>query len=280
MESAEEGYQLKAEQVALSLQPLGLAEVPVAFFNAYEDSPEALHWFLLERIDGMRNTFRERLRAIAANAASLLENFDREQVQEVIRHAGTMLRTWIEQHRAVPQLPAHVQDSLMQEISRTYASTIRASVRREGEWVNLSYSHYLGYGARRLAALALEPAVNGFGEICRTLQANPDYAEASNLIAQADRTLSDAYEELLRKAQILGQTAFRQELKADIAFWVECDSEWGQGPGYRNRIADRTDRWFHQERAQELEVQLWSIIEKEWQGVLVGSLLFHDESEE
>lgn len=67
----------------------------------------------------MRNTFRVRRRGIAADAASLLENFDREQVQEVIRHAGTMLRTWIEQNRDVPQLPANVQDSLMEEISRS-----------------------------------------------------------------------------------------------------------------------------------------------------------------
>jgi transcriptional regulator with XRE-family HTH domain len=281
VESTEEGYELKAEQVALSLQPLGLADIPVAFFNAYEDSPDSLHRLLLERVRVMRDAFRNRLRAIAADAASLLENFEREQVQEVIRHAGTMLHTWIEQNRAVPQLPSHVQDSLMDEISRTYASTIRASVRREGEWVNLSYSHHLGYGSRRLAALALEPAVNGFAQICRTLQANPDYVEAASLIAQADRTLSNAYEELLRKVQLLGQTAFRQELKNDIAFWVECDSEWGQGPGYRNRIADRNNRWFSQERAQELETQLWSIIDKEWRDVLGGvGLLFEDDREE
>lgn len=68
--------------------------------------------------------------------------------------------------------------------------------------MNLSYSHHLGYGSRRLAALALEPAVNGFGQMCRTLQANPDYVESANLIAQADRMLSDSYEELLRKVQL------------------------------------------------------------------------------
>lgn len=147
--------------------------------------------------------------------------------------------------------------------------------------MNLSYSHHLGYGSRRLAALALEPAVNGFSQICRTLQANPDYVEAANLIAQADRMLSDSFEELLRKVQLLGQTAFRQELKNDIAFWVECDSEWGQGSGYRNRIAARNDRWFSQERAQELEAQVWSIIDKEWRDVLAGvSLLFDDDSED
>lgn len=52
VDSADEGYQPKAEQAAHVLQPLGLADVAVTFFNAYEDSPETLHQFLLERVEG------------------------------------------------------------------------------------------------------------------------------------------------------------------------------------------------------------------------------------
>lgn len=120
------------------------------------------------------------------------------------------------------------------QLARAYASTVRATVRREGEWPNLSYPHHLGYGARRLAALALR-AVTGFSELFRTLLGDEEYTEAWDLVSQAERALTSSYDELLRKVQLMGQTIFRQELKTDITSWEQCDSEWRQAPGYRNR---------------------------------------------
>lgn len=277
VESVEDGYGLKAEQICLSLQPLRLENMAVEFFDARQDSPERLRTFLVARLDAVRAIARHRLIDITESARSVLANHEREQVQEVVRQAGSMLRGWTGQNTGLRPLNERVQDSLMQQIALAYASTIRATVRREGEWANLSYSHHLGFGARRLAVLSLGQSVNGFTELCKAMMATPHYTEARELIAQAERVLSDSYEELLRKVQIMGQTAFREELKVDIAFWVECSSEWGQGPGYRNRIAERNERWFGAEPRKALEKELWSMIEKEWRGALARVNALFDE---
>jgi transcriptional regulator with XRE-family HTH domain len=268
VETVEEGYELKGEQVGLSMQPLGLENMAVEFFNAHQDPPERLRRFLITRLLAARAGVRQRLNDITESARSVLANHEREQVQEVVRQAGRMLRSWTTQNSNRRPLNAHVQDSLMEQIARAYASTIRATVRREGEWANLSYSHHLGFGARRLAAMSLGPAVSGFTDLCKTMAETPDYTEARELISQAERVLSDSYEDLLRKVQIMGQTSFRDALKVDIAFWVECSSEWGQGPGYRNRVAERNARWFAEDPRQELEGQLWAMIDKEWHSAL------------
>ena len=105
----------------------------------------------------------------------------------------------------------HAQRPICVQIA--YASTVRATVRREGEWHNLSYGHHLGYGARRLAVVALEPLVEKFKAITETMQENPEYAEAKGLVEQARQVLESAFEGSLRKAQIMGQTAFKEALK-------------------------------------------------------------------
>lgn len=278
VETAEEGYELKGEQIAMALEPLGLRNLPAEFYNAFQDEPARLRGFLAERIGRVRDTFRVRLTEIIADARSLLANHEKAQAQEVLRAAANMLGSWASQNAPVPKLEGHVHDSLMQQIAQAYASTVRASVRREGEWQNLSYSHHLGYGARRLAASALGKRVESFSEHCATLAGNPDYSEAVHLIQQADRVLKSSFEDLLRKIQLMGQTAFKDELKSDSTFWQACENEWGRGPGYKVRVSGHNTSWFTAEQRLELEGELRSLIEREWSQTLRRvTALFKDE---
>ena len=268
VDTVEEGYELKGEQISMALQPLGLQNLAVGFFNAHQDDPMRLRAFLTERISKSRQAIRARLHEITTNAQALLLNHEQEQTQEVLRHAAVMLHTWTTQHAVLHTLTQNVQDSLITELSRASASTIRAAVRREGEWRNFSYSHHLGHGARRIAVLTLGTTVEGFSELCKTMAANPEYLEAKDLITQSERVLILSYDEMLRKLQLMGQTSFRDELKVDTDFWNQCKNE--SGTGYRDRVTGRNSEWFKAESRQTLENELRSLIEREWQAALAN----------
>ena len=45
------------------------------------------------------------------------------------------------------------------------------------------------------------------------MEGNPEYAEAKDLIQQAQRVLESAFEDLLRMVQLMGLIAFKDALK-------------------------------------------------------------------
>ena len=275
VEDVSEGYELKREQISMSLQPMGLEDLPISFFNSHQDDPELLKSFLLDRILLVRKNFRNKLFEVINSANGLLLNQEREQAQAVIRQAAAQLRAWTHQRSTPIKLNGHVQDSLVEQMQKAYAATVRATVNREGDWANLNYGHHLGFGARRLAVFSLEKLVDRFSDHCKTMQAVPDFDEANGLITQAERVMRSSYDDLLRKVQIMGQTRFKDELKLDKAFWTKCSDEWGQGPGYKNRVTDHNKDWFSDEDRLSLENELLFMIQREWDLILmkVNSLL-------
>lgn len=272
VETIEEGYELKGEQVGTALIPYRLGESPVFFFNALEDEPGLLRTFLRERVAHTRDEFRGQLDGVLARTRTLLDNAEQEQVQEVQREAGRLLATWIRQHPAPASIGGHVHDTLLDQIETAHASSVHAAIRREGEWRSLSYSHQLGHGARKLAVMALHNSVNGFSDMCGTLRAS--MPEAEELLSQAQGLMAASYEELLRKVQLTSLTLYQDQLRQDPQFWLDNAAEWGHGSGYRNRVLRRNRAWFQEQARQDLESQLNAVLHREWTALLdrVGSI--------
>jgi transcriptional regulator with XRE-family HTH domain len=264
VESADEGYDLKAEQASLALEPLGLHDLAIGFYNANEDTANQAQDFLISRLTEARRALRARTLAATNGAREVLKNHGEERVRAVLRDASETLHTWINANDSVPTVNAQVEESLLAQIQIAYAATVRAAVRREGEWAQLSYSHHIGYGARRIAVVALSKIVEQFTGHCRLLAATPRYTEAKELITQAERVLITSYEDLLRKTQLMGQTVFKDALKDDPAFWQACMHEWGLGPGYKSRVATHNREWFDNESRQKLQEELKALIDREW----------------
>jgi transcriptional regulator with XRE-family HTH domain len=275
-ESNEEGYELKGEQVSTALSPYALDQLPVEFFNSFADDPLRLKSFLVQQVESTRDGFRDQLRQILGNAEQLLANVERQQVIAVQREASRSIHAWLDDHVTPPSVAEHVHDTLMAEIRVAHASTLNAAVRREGEWYSLSYSHQLGFGARRLAVDSLRDWKMQFEGICTNLlKTHPD---ASELLEQALRLMDQAYEELLKKMQVAGAALYREELQRAQVLWMELSNEWGQGPGYRDRVARRQHTWFAEMDQAKVEQDILGVLNREWQTLRVRvSAIFDSE---
>ncbi len=279
VQSAEEGYEVKGEEVQLKLQPIGFDRLPVLFFNAAEDAPEQLQNFIRARITAVQEWERNGLREIIAGAKSMLENYEKDQAREAMAAAARRLTIWLNHNEAIPaQTKRHVQDSLLAAVRAAHPRTIYAAIVRDGDWWNLNYAHQLSHGARRIAAGIAEPKLQKFKEIAENLLQDDQFSDAHDLINQTVRTMDAGFDALVRKAQLVGQSIHSDEMTADTSFWKTCSGEWGTGAGYRDRINGHNQSWFEEENEGEADARVMQLVADSWLEVVatVRHLLAQD----
>ena len=264
-ESVDEGYLLKSEQAERNLQANGLPCVPIEFFNSREDDPQRLISFLLDQVNRLRKMNRRSLKEMIKGANALVQNHENEQVRAVQQQAATLLKNGLERHRQIASFTRRPEDSLLEAIQSAHPSSLRASIRRQGEWYNLDYSHQLSYGTRAMTANVVRPKLEAFKELANTLLDTTELQDASDLIQQSLRLLQSDSESLLNRSQLLGRTIYAEYLENDWDLWDTCENERGQG--YRNRVYMHHKEWFANHQ-HEIDAQANAVIEIGWQHVI------------
>ena len=49
---------------------------------------------------------------------------------------------------------------------------------------------------------------------------------------------------------------------------MELNSEWGRGPGYKVRIAQRQGSWFAEQPRIDIEGEILAVLQREWKALL------------
>jgi hypothetical protein len=222
-----------------------------------------------EKFIGMIMAYRDhhaaQISRLSAAVDRLSENRQDEQIRLVFEHVMSDLDSWIQKNRTINLSEDGVQQPLVEAIDGTrYASTIRAAVRRYGDWDNLDYYHHLSYGVRKLGVEQIGSKINSFEIIATNLIDNDSLAPAKGYLEGVIGRIDAAVDEAYRRIQSAGREAFKQTLAKDVEFWSKCESRWGQGPGYRTAIRDMTDEEFAHERLTEVEKLVVAMLEDEW----------------
>ena len=267
-ESVEDGYDLKREHAESTIQSIGLPDLRVEFFNALRDDSEAFRSLLVDIVEDLRHQHCLQLEEMIVDAHSLVRNFEQEQTMEVQRDAARRLQVWLDNNHELNFGALYAPErSLMRALNSAHPSSVRASVRREGEWYNLEYSHQLSYGARVAAARVVERKLERLFPIIENLLQDEQLEDAFGLLRQARRVVEVQVESLFRKCQIEGKGIHVRDMKPSTVLWDDCDDEWGRGPGYRDRVVGHHDVWFGDSRRDYRE-RIKGLVEREWKETL------------
>jgi hypothetical protein len=269
VEEDNEGYELKEDQIQLLLGQKGLSTLDVQFFNAREESPDQLRDRLVAKIVQQRQSFAAQLSQLSHAVERLIENRKNEEVKAVFEHVSSDLNSWIDTNRKLVMSEDGVQEPLISAIDATrYASTVRAAVRRSGDWPNLDYYHHLAFGVRKLAVDQIGAKLGKFRDLVEILLGNSELSAANEFLERVLGSVDAAVDEAFKRVQTGGRETFKQTLEQDFEFWGNCERRWGQGQGYRHAISEMTDERF-QSSYEEAHRRVRKLVEDEWDKIVV-----------
>lgn len=267
-ESVETGYELKGDDAQITLQSIGFSDLRVEFFNAKEDSPDGFREVLRELVRGLRGHHQSELQSVINDAHSLFENFQGEEQLEVMRMAAEHIRSWLDSNRFLePSKLGSPERRLLRAIQREHPSTVRASVRREGEWVHFEYPYYLRIGVR---SAARDVALNKFERLLEKIDELSEVeslAKASSLLGDIRRTTNAGIADLKAKCNLLGNRIHSHHMKKDSDLWDKCHQRWGRGSGYRDDVATYHEDWFD---TQDFRTEMAQLIQQVWDETLAS----------
>ena len=271
VDTVREGCALKADQVWMQLGVRNVSCASVEFFNCKDETPDRVKKSLLKLVWTVREQHCRELRDVIRDASAMVDNYKDERVAEVRREASRILKIWLDSNRELPDFAQPMEGSLLSAIQTAHPSSVRASVRREGLWDNLNYNHQVGFGVWDMVNDVVSDRIKGFREIASNIMNDPIMSDVADLVNQAVRIMETGREPLRIASQDFGRTIHAYDMRSDWRFWNSCDSEWGKGPGYRDRVLGHNRTWFDRrtDGDEGLKNRVRKFVEEEWKDLLM-----------
>jgi len=259
----EEGYEFKKEQVAGELDAKDMSGVPMLFFNVEMDKATDVRDELFRQLDRMRKTTSDRLVDLWVAAEEIIENHEKHAVNDAIEEVARRLNAFLRGNGKLGTRERHAYEEALSTVRGVHASTLWAATRRNGEYYGLNIVHQIGVGSARDARLRSRGWFAKIEGHVNELKADKDLGLAKHSIEQIGAVADASRRDFLEGAQGIAMEIYRKPLTQDPV-WSECASEWGRGPGFRDRVVDHLREWFEETRPELKETlderlnALWS----------------------
>jgi hypothetical protein len=270
----DEGKIIREEQVEDTLQQklqVKFDELPkICFFNSGSDSPDEVLQVLETLIENLRQDRINQIEEIEQAVRELEVNREALHAKAAFETVSNAIAAWVSSSRGILADVQQLYKPLVDDIGakEVYASSIRASVNRRGDWPNFDFHYKLALAARKKVVSSFNYS---FAEIRLVLE-NQERQEVLSpvhpFIREVLRTVTARVERINDRASELARSMFEPPLKGDFGFWQRQQGEWGQGSGYKSRVAAGTENWFRSNNPAPKEMLIQQEVSNAWRSLV------------
>jgi transcriptional regulator with XRE-family HTH domain len=274
VESRQEGYQLKRQQIVARLGDIA-DKLSIQFFDARHDDVQPIHDHIMSRVAAMRLAKREEIVRLDAAVNSLLSDLGQAHFRETQNRVREKIRHILEVGReAMDRASVPTWLRLVEAIDQFHASSVWSVTRGNGEGRSVDLYQVFSEFLREDAKTRTVRAATELKTLLRELlhhedMQRPQMIRSKNFVAEIITMIDRQHEAFLKQCAPLGSGSLKQAMYQDTVFWNQCSQLWGQGGGFRSQIARLVRKWFEDhpkviDRLEDRLSELWSETFIDW----------------
>lgn len=265
VDTVEEAYSLREAQIRTKLAKFpGGQDLPILFYNASEEDAAPIVKRLHEKLEALRETQIVRLREVCDAISDLVSKRQQEKAKEGFAKLRVELKKFLDGYQHLPSRTIPVHDRMLSALRNSHPRTVWASARRNGDWSMLDSYHFIGVGANMDAANRSDKALSAINAILDSLATDPDCVAIRNHIAVLKNDIATWRLKYLEEVSRRAKEIFRAVLYPDNVTWSNCLAYWGQGKGFRDKVADNVQMWLKDNSHEWIQEAVEGIIIKDW----------------
>lgn len=274
VQDAEDGRLIREEQMQDTLRSrlrISTEAMPrILFHNVGKDDSSNTRECMLQVIREMRLLRCTEILEVDHAVKQIEENRQEVEAQAAMKTVGDAIQAWVS---VAKDRIAHIQnlykpvvdDMASREVN---AGSLRASMNRKGKWDNFDVYYKLALAARKKTVTAFQESTDEIILVLHNLERQQALAPARPFMKQLLRTVEEKVQSINETASILARQQLEPPLIEDDRFWQGQKSQWGQGPGYKGRVAKSTEIWFQQHDRTEQDSILTSTVTQKWKALV------------
>jgi len=252
-DTIEEGYRLKREQAGSKMAQFKDGDkVPILFFNSMDDDRSGLSKSLIEGVQKMRNGQVERISQVYSAVRELIKSLGETKSKAAHTEVIRRLKQFVNKQCKLPERTQKPHQRLIEALQLLHPRTVWATTRRNGTWSGLDVYHFLGVGTATDAQARSQTIFSGLDGVLADMSNDEQLAPAVEFVSELRKNVSSWRETFLSEATTVGRELFRARLFEHEHLWTTCADFWGDGPGFRNAVANELRLWCEDSKQADL----------------------------
>jgi transcriptional regulator with XRE-family HTH domain len=273
VDEVSEAYALREAQVRTKLLKFpGGKDIPVLFFNASDEPPEPIVKQFAKKLESLRAAHVDRLRELTAATEDLVSAYHQQKAQAAFANLRQRLRQFTQTYQLLPARTLTIPSRLLRMIGESHPRKVWASVRRNGDWMNLNSYLHAGVTANMDAKSRSDAALSALQTEITSMLADPEFIVIRNHMIVFQTNVAALRLNFLEEVSRRCQEIFRAGLFKEYKLWNECEAFWVEGAGFRSKVVEKVKSWLESKDHEWMQEAVEGIIVKDWQEFFISKI--------
>jgi hypothetical protein len=189
----------------------------------------------------MRQHHTDQIDQVSQAVRQVIADIDRARTEAAQREVNRQLQLFLRQNQALTERTTPAYMYLVGAAQVVNAQSLKASVRRRGDWDNFDAYLHLATGAAREAQARSARFFNRLEGLLSQMMADENLEPTHRFLGRLAKSAEAWREQFVAEARQVGGEIFRAALE-DADVWHDCGLQ--RAPDYRLKVARLLHNWF------------------------------------